>query len=600
MSAFFFRRRPENGLPISSSLDIYLKKQLSNRTFGKTILHIAGPWEIYHRSLHQESWFVGSGIEVFLDGYFCDTQEGLFHSYSQNAALFAQWWQKKGLEHLADLDGGFAVLVRDSKRDIAYLIRDRWGSKPLYFSKVEAKGDIIGGSEIKLLIPWIERIKLDQAGLKDSISLRAIVGQESLYAGISQLVAASLMTIDNNGNPGEQQRYYKVKFEALDGPPDFRQWVEQTDAALRKSISQMAKTFKRVAIPLSGGIDSALLVAYSREYFKECIAFSVAIENFTNPELERARLVAGKLGIKHEIVSLGPKLIPELFQTVNSRIQEPCRHFNNIVLLHLLNNIQGCDAILCGDGADFLFGSPTLRTVINLQYKISKLCKIPSPISKISAKCLSRTGRKKFKHLANLLTHDIDWFIRRLHNVDYKPRETNILAQMGIKDVAPNNLLFERAPLCSQKHTGRCIETNLRLFIHFMMQRNDRLSSNTGAELLYPYLTDPVINLGQILPDEARFHGATLKPVLRRLCDNLVDEKISKMPKLGFPSPELSWINKDLIEFRRNAYFSKSRLKQFMPFKLDLSLLANDPASCQLTWWFMTLEESLRVLGDYD
>lgn len=596
MSALFFRRRSLESLPISDDLDVYLKKQLSNRCTGKTILHAAGLWEIYHCSLHQESGYVGSGLEVFLDGYFCDTQENSYHSYSLNAALLAQWWQKKGPEYLADLDGAFVAFVRDSNRDITYLIRDRWGAKPLYFSRIEKNGELVGGSEIKLLIPWIDRIQLDKAGLKDSISLRATVGQESLYGGISQLVAASSMIVYNNGNLGQQQRYYKVQFDPLAGPSDYRQWIKQTDAALRSTISQMANTFKRVAIPLSGGIDSALLAAYSRDYFEECTAFSVVIDNFANPEIERAQSVARILGIKHETARLKSNYIPQLFRRSISRLQEPCRHYNNIALLHLLDNVKGYDAIILGDMADTLFGSLNLRNVINLQNKISKLRTIPSLLCKLSANCLRRINYKKAKQFANLMTHDIDWFILRLHLISYSSNEAKILSQMGIEDVAPSELLFEWEPLCSQQYTSRYLEATLRLFNQSVMHRYDRLSSHTGAELLYPFLSDPVIRLGQILPDEARFDGKTIKPVLRALCGKLVDEKIPQMPKLGFPTPELNWINEDLVEFRRSAYSFQSRLRQLMPFDLDLSLLANDHTSCQLTWWFMNLEESLFAL----
>ncbi len=108
------------------------------------------------------------------------------------------------------------------------------------------------------------------------------------------------------------------------------------------------------------------------------------------------------------------------------------------------------------------------------------------------------------------------------------------------------------------------------------------------------------MKLASILPDEARFDGITPKPILQYLYRKYVEKEQIGLSKEGFPTPELSWINQHLMEYRQNAYSSNARLRQFLPFEFDTRKISNDYNSRELTWWFMTLEESLRNLVKND
>ena len=55
-----------------------------------------------------------------------------------------------GIKFVEHIKGMFAIYLND-KKNIFYLIRDRFGIKPLYYSKINSESDVIFASEIQSL-----------------------------------------------------------------------------------------------------------------------------------------------------------------------------------------------------------------------------------------------------------------------------------------------------------------------------------------------------------------------------------------------------------------------------------------------------------------
>jgi asparagine synthase (glutamine-hydrolysing) len=97
---------------------------------------------------------------------------------------FAAW----GPASFARLNGIFAFALWDARSRELWLVRDRFGVKPLYYA--EHDGDLAFGSEIKSLLEWNPLLREpDVPALHEYLWFGNALGTRTMFAGIRQLEA---------------------------------------------------------------------------------------------------------------------------------------------------------------------------------------------------------------------------------------------------------------------------------------------------------------------------------------------------------------------------------------------------------------------------
>ena len=108
-------------------------------------------------------------------------------------------WEQWGRAALDRLRGMFAFAVWDSRAQELWLVRDRMGVKPLYYSV--RHGQITFASEIKALLedPAQPRA-VDEESLFNYLSFLCTPAPNTLFAGIQKVPAASWVRITADGS----------------------------------------------------------------------------------------------------------------------------------------------------------------------------------------------------------------------------------------------------------------------------------------------------------------------------------------------------------------------------------------------------------------
>src|SRR5262245_2790021 len=117
-----------------------------------------------------------------------------------------------GVRGFARLRGMFAFALWDHRLNCGWLVRDRYGIKPL-FHATDSEGQLMFASEVKALLPALERrASVDVEALHLLMNFRYLPGSRTLFRGISQLA------------PGTMLRWTpdSVRAAALDEYPDDR------------------------------------------------------------------------------------------------------------------------------------------------------------------------------------------------------------------------------------------------------------------------------------------------------------------------------------------------------------------------------------------
>ena len=141
-----------------------------------------------------------------------ETTGAQFKSNSDSEVVlhgYIEWGIRKLCEKL---EGMFAFSVVDLKAESVYLVRDRVGIKPLYYSAEDGK--ISWGSEISTLIETgIVTGDVDRTAIIDFLVYRYIPSPKTIYEKIRQVPAASILKFDLVSGTTSFSEYWKLGYE---------------------------------------------------------------------------------------------------------------------------------------------------------------------------------------------------------------------------------------------------------------------------------------------------------------------------------------------------------------------------------------------------
>lgn len=536
----------------------------------------------------QHSFAEEGDLSVFLSGYF--RKAGQSSAYSQSPQSLLDIVKHLSEGDLPLLEGSFCAVIYDSKAGTLRLITDIYGSRPLYY-RWESQVVAVSTRLLRLL-PEKSTLTVPKEALADSMALGFVRAPSTMIEGISRVVRNSCDRIHLND---DKQETITLPNRLASNPPSTATadtLVGEIKSSLEQEFRLLARSHSRVAVLLSGGIDSSILASYASEHFEQPVAFSCEIEGFDNPELERARYVAEQLKMPHEVVRLRQSDVTELFKRVVQSMEGPSRHINNIVTQHLFDAIRGYDAIIGGDGADALFGSGNQKTITNQARKLTLINWWPKALLIMISRGLNPLPISKKVQLQNLLTHDVHWFIDHLFTIGYGSRERSVAEGLGIP---PFKVHGDRFPE-SGSVVAKSIEANFELFLNSMLMRNSQLSFGCDAPLYYPFLTEDMLEVSRQVPDDLRFDKlGNAKPLLREVCRQRLGSTITEWPKLGFVTPEKLWLDRELGQYVERVFSNRGGLNKVLGLSLDQSQKDMLLCSTRLLWWLIGLDESLLM-----
>ena len=281
---------------------------------------------------------------------------------------FEEW----GIACLQKFRGMFAIALWDLKLRRLWLIRDRIGIKPLYYSIHH--GRVTFASEIKALLqdPGQARAVNEEA-LFHYLSFISTPAPDTLFAGIRKLQPGTFLTIDADGQHREE-RYWDV----LDHTTPLTGVSEEEIAGLllaelRTSVALRNISDVPVGVFLSGGIDSSTNAALFSESASERVnTFSVGYDRDyrgCKSELPQARQFAAGIGALHHERVLTQQdfldFLPRMIYLQDEPIADPvCMP---VYFLSKLARDHGMVVAQAGEGSDELFwGYQHWKQMLNL------------------------------------------------------------------------------------------------------------------------------------------------------------------------------------------------------------------------------------------
>lgn len=274
----------------------------------------------------------------------------------------------------------------------------------------------------------------------------------------------------------------------------------------------------KIALLLSGGIDSSLIGLYAKEAGKNVIAYTVAYEKDDGEENDAA-LSAKLLGFQHKIVRVSEQECLNIFEKYINSHEKIHAEWSGVPLAILMKRVKedGFDHILLGDGGDDYFGG---YVFFKLLYDFEKVLmdRIKSPhmrALRLYGIYRDIMNDSEYKNITNSEPNEsFDQFVISYMEQYFKD---NDLIQ-GLVDFDCYNWL-EQAMIPK-------VEAGCKMY---------------NIEVHSPFLNPLIIPMSYQLDGDKRVN----KKILREYMIGTCLDKLVNKPKLGFKPPFINWLQRD-------------------------------------------------------
>lgn len=499
---------------------------------------------------------------------------------------FYEW----GLDAVKLFNGMFAMALFNDNTQELYLIKDRFGVKPLYyFLSTEV---LLFGSELKAIIqhPSFEK-KINHQNLWSFFQYGNIPAPGSIYLNTFKLEPATIISINCKTLNVNQEKYWDVQalYQASIRSISFEDAKVQTKALLLNAFRQRLISDVPVGLFLSGGYDSATAAALLSEEIKDLKTFTVAVPEVGLNEGPKAKQIANLLGTAHTEITCGLDEALQVIPLLPSIYDEPFADSSAIPTYLLAKHASGSVKVaLSADGGDELFAGYNRH----LYYY-----KVPSWVS-WSPKILGSTIQRSVHYLGlkGITAQRIQKFSRVIGNFSaetYMQAMTTSMDDLQLKKLliggarpTPTALVSANTPL-----NTLLLNDTLTYLPNDILHKVDRATMAVGLEGREPFLDHELLAFLAQVPDEYKCNGKDTKRLLKSITHDYLPASLMQGPKMGFAIPINSWMRSYLLEelrafsdqvwIEKQGIFNANAIKK----ELDLFLKGND-ANALFIWYF--------------
>lgn len=465
---------------------------------------------------------------------------------------FEEW----GIDVVHRLRGMFAFALWDARGKELWLVRDRLGIKPLYYS--HHHGRLTFASEIKSLLRDPEQPrKVNEEAFFHYLSFLAAPAPETLFEGIRKVPCGCLLRIDARGSV-EERRYWDVwdHTSPLVGVGE-DEIAERLLEELRTAVRLRKISDVPVGCFLSGGIDSST----NAQLFGEgdggpvktfTIGYKGEYDTYQN-ELHYARLASEHARTDHHELLLDiddlMRFLPQMVHLQDEPIADPvCFPLYSVSKLARDNGVIVCQV---GEGADELFCGYRRWGVL---VKLAELNDLPVPrlLRRGFLGVLDTVGRRQ--------TAPREWVRRSAEGLPIFWSGTEAFSETEKQALLSPRLRREFAGRTSwdaiqptweryqakaweksHKNWMAYADMNLRL-PELLLMKVDKMSMGVSLEARVPFLDHKFVEFAMSVPSELKTKNGELKYPLKKAVRGVIPDALIDRKKQGFGVPVYEWL----------------------------------------------------------
>lgn len=531
-----------------------------------------------------------------------------FYSNTDSEVLvnaYIEW----GIESIHRFNGMFAFALWDPYLNKVFLVRDRYGIKPLYYTRTRSN-QLVFASEVKAILAYVEeKPTLDYEGLMEYFTFQNFFTDKTLFDNIKLLPAGNYIEINlKEENKVIQKQYWDFDFRESTEVKSEQEYTEELTHLFEEAVKRQLVSDVEVGAYLSGGMDSGSITAIAAKQLPYIKTFTIGFDlnNASGLELgfdERAKseLLSYLYKTEHYEMVLKSGDMERCMPQFSRHLEEPRvgQSYPNFYAAKLASKFV--KVVLSGAGGDELFGGYPwryYRAVNNTDFSdyINKYYQFWQRLAPNSE--LKQLFSPIWDKVSHVWTRDIFESVFKHHSEKLYSSE----------DYINHSLYFEA-----------------KTFLHGLLVIEDKLSMAHSLETRVPFLDNDLVDFAQKIP--VRFKLNKLEEALR-IDENIVGDKSSHyykktndgkiilrhalqkyMPaeyinavKQGFSAPDNTWFKGDSNNFvQRTLGNEEARLYNYLDRKTILQRMDEHMSGQKngrlLIWSLLNLE---YFLSNYD
>jgi asparagine synthase (glutamine-hydrolysing) len=435
-----------------------------------------------------------------------------FQSHTDTEVVLAAY-DRWGPACLQRFIGMFALLIWDQQQHRLFAARDRFGVKPLYYHR-DGRGGLAAASEIKALhaggVPAEADAETWAAFLVHGLYDHS---ERTFWKDIVSLPPGHFLTWqDHQLRVGCWYDLAEAVGVEYDQRPEEAVSQEYL-ALLQESVALRFRSDVTVAVNLSGGLDSSLLLGLIHQIQgpdSEVRVFTFATGDCNYDELPWVEQMLARTRHPLTVGMISPADVPQLAERISEAQDEPFGGLPTLAYANLFARArqEGVTVLLDGQGMDEAWAGYDYYTDAMQGDRLGSVSTVQGTSGPISrADCLV----PEFRALAP--------------------------PQPAVPEVFPD-------PLRRLQYRDARL-TKLPRALRF----NDRVSMASSTELREPFLDHRLFELALKQPAERKRDATSGKRLLRKIAGQLLPDTLREAPKRPLQTPQREWLRGPLARW---------------------------------------------------
>lgn len=519
-----------------------------------------------------------------------------YHSGTDTETIiyaYLEW----GIECLNKFNGMFAIGLWDEREKSLYLIRDRVGIKPLYYTQSEK--NLMFASEIKAFLKHPGFIKkLSEEGLYHYFSFGSTPAPFTLFENVLKVPAGHylkyklghVLQVVEWWNP----LWNTSKQPVLNGEAEHSEYLLNL---LRDSVKLRTISDVPYGAFLSGGLDSSLITALMTEQTGKSVdTYSIDVEGI-NPysEQQYAKIVAEKFNSNHFTKTITDDNFEEYFLKNYSILDEPLTT-QDIAALNYISKLTRDNktiVVQVGEGSDeLLLGYEGLNEIINSFYvKLDKFSSIPSFIKKPISSLAYVLKPDRPDNLFNA-THKREYYWT-LNHVFGEKSKLNLFSNSLYNSYSTYGIVQEHYDKFYHltKHRKDIDISHKMLYMELkhrlpelLLLRVDKIGMANSIEPRVPFLDYRIVEFAFNIPISLKIKNGIHKYILKKTAEKILPMEIIYRKKIGFCGSTDTMLTPKLNSFAESIFNSElKKMSDIFNHKYIINLL-NDRTNANKIW----------------
>ena len=470
----------------------------------------------------------------------------IFDSES-DVEVILRLYEVLGIRFVHKIEGMFAICILDKNIDTLFLIRDRYGKKPIYYYQNEQDNSIEFASEFNALTLDKNDDFLNAEALNWYFSNKTTLTSFSIDQRVKKVNPGCFITVKQKSKI-EETIYYTIDSGITKPNLNEIEILNKISCKLIASIKKRLIGEVEIGAFLSGGLDSSLIVAIHSELSNTPIrTYSLVYDHEINGKAndrKYAGIVSKLFNTRHHEILLTPEILASDLKNIVQAYGEPNSSVlaNWFVSKEMGKNIK---VALSGDGADELFGS----------YKTHRLARFQDEI-------LSKASMPKDFKYYGLSEKDIEFkntFFEIINsNFVFNQKELRLLLNDKyyipnlLKDIVRNNLPNNRV-----SRLDNILYFDFKTLLpNQILSYIDLLGMAHSVEIRCPFLDNSLVDFVLSIENTFKINKGETKYILKKVAESYLPNDLIYRKKEGFVEPSVYWIYDELKDFTKHHIYN--------------------------------------------